>query len=197
MDPQSQLLTENPQVIFAWKAPLRAYKKQSGQLIRFFIAVAFLLSAIVLFFADFILIVPIFTVLFLFFILTITPPPEVTNKITTFGIESAGVAVRWESLSHFYFTKKFNTDILTIVSSAPYYFHIYLIVPDERLKKKILGLLASHIIYLEKPQFSFIDNVITALSNLIPDDHADSKLEPSHQKLQQTSPSHQVSVPTG
>ena len=32
------------------------------------------------------LLVPILTLLFLFYVLTITPPPEIENIITTFGI---------------------------------------------------------------------------------------------------------------
>jgi len=94
----------NPQLVFSWKAPLRAYKKRSKIILRFYIAVALLLSAIIFFFGDKILLIPIFTLLFLFYVLTITPPPEVENKITTFGLEAAGINLRFEILSHFYFT---------------------------------------------------------------------------------------------
>src|SRR5690242_4039972 len=114
---------ENPQVIFAWKAPLRAYKKRAKNVLRFYLALAFLLSIVVFFFGDKILLIPIWATLFLFYVLTITPPPEVENKISTFGIESAGVTARWELLSDFYYTKRFGFDVLTIVSHAPYYLH--------------------------------------------------------------------------
>src|SRR3989338_4341121 len=112
---------ENPQTVFAWKAPLRPYKKRSRLVLRFYLAVTLLLSLIVFFFGDKILLIPIWAVLFLFYVLTITPPPEVENKISKFGLETAGVTLRWEALSHFYFTKRFNFDILTIVSHGPYY----------------------------------------------------------------------------
>ena len=98
----------NPQVIFLWKAPLRAYKKRAGNVLRFYIAVSLLLSLIVLFFSDKILIIPILTLFFLFYVLTITPPPDVENKITAFGIETAGITLRFEFLSHFFFRKKFG-----------------------------------------------------------------------------------------
>ncbi len=163
-------LPNNPQVIFSWKAPLRAYKRRPKNVLRFYLALALLLSIIVFFFADRILIIPIWAILFLFYVLTITPPPEVENKITTFGIESAGVTARWELLSDFYFTKRFGFDILTIISHPPYYLHIYMIVPEEAMKEKIIHILAEHLIYQEKPQRTLSDKLIDWFAKLMPDD---------------------------
>lgn len=160
----------NPQVVFLWKAPLRAYKKRGKSILRFYIALSFILSAIVFFFGDKILLIPIITLFFLFYVLTITPPPEVENKITTFGIESAGVTLRWEFLSHFYFTKKFGFDVLTLVSHAPYFYHAYLIVPNHEIKNSVMKFLSEHLVYMEKPQRGFTDKLVEWFSNLIPDD---------------------------
>lgn len=160
----------NPQLVFSWKAPLRAYKRRSNSVLRFYIALALLLSLIVFFFGDRVLLVPILTLLFLFYILTITPPPIIDNIITTFGLETAGITVRWEFLSHFYYTKKFHFDVLTLVSNAPYYYHVFLIIPDEKIKTQINSILSKHLMYVEKPQRNFTDKVVEWLSNLMPDD---------------------------
>src|SRR3990172_5294460 len=104
---------ENPQVVFSWKAPLRPYKERSRLVLRFYLAIALLLSLIVFFFGAKILLIPIWAVLFLFYVLTIPPPPEVENKITKFGLETAGATLRWEPLSHFYFTRRFRFYVLT------------------------------------------------------------------------------------
>lgn len=152
-----------------WKAPLRAYKKKSSYILRFYIAVSLLLSLIVFFFGDKILIIPIITLFFLFYVLTITPPPEVENKITTFGIETAGITLRWEFLSHFYFKKKFGQTVLTLVSQAPFFYYSYLIIPDETIKKQVIDVLTNHLVYMEKPQRHFTDKLVDWLSNLVPD----------------------------
>jgi len=171
MDQTEQIANQiNPQRIFVWKAPLRAFKKRGKSILRFYGALAFLLSLIVFFFGDKILLVPILTLLFLFYVLTITPPPEVENIITTFGIESAGVTLRWEFLSHFFFTTKMGVQVLTLVSNAPYYYHAYFVVPDEDIKKELISILSKHIMFVEKPQQTFTDRAIDWLSNLIPDD---------------------------
>lgn len=165
--------TINPQVLFAWKAPLRAFKKRGGNVLRFYLALALLLSLIVFFFGDKILLIPIWAVLFLFYTLTITPPPEVENKIATFGVESAGVTMRWEMLSHFYFSKRFDFTVLTIVSHAPYFLHAYLIIPNEEIRSIVMRLLSEHLLFQEKPQRTITDKVIDWLSHLLPDDEDD------------------------
>ena len=160
----------NPQAIFSWKAPMRPYKKRSKIILRFYLAVAFLLSSIVFFFSDKILLIPIWSLLFLFYVLTITPPPEVESKITKFGIETAGVTLRWEALSHFYFAKRFGFYVLTVVSHGPYFYHAYMVMPDEEIKNHLLLILSEHLIYKEKPDRGITDKMVDWLSQLIPDD---------------------------
>jgi hypothetical protein len=92
------------------------------------------------------------------------------NKITKFGIEAAGVTLRWEVLSHFYFTTRFNYVVLTVVTHAPYNFHSYMIIPDDNIRKQVMRILAEHIVYQEKPVLTFTDRMIHFLSYLIPDD---------------------------
>ncbi|MDA1317182.1 MAG: hypothetical protein O3B87_04115 [bacterium] len=160
----------NPQVVYRWKAPLRAYKKRSRYVLRFYLALALLLSVIIFFLGDRILIIPIWAILFLFYVLTITPPPEIENSVTKFGLETAGITLRWDVLSHFYFTKRFGFTVLTVVSKAPYNMHTYLIVPTDSIKKQAMDILAEHIIYKEKPELTYVDRIIHLLTYLIPED---------------------------
>lgn len=160
----------NPQVVFSWRSPLRPYKKRSRIILRFYLSLALLLSLVIFFFGDRILLIPIWALLFLFYVLTITPPPEVENKVTRFGIETAGITLRWEALSHFYFTKRFGFHVLTVISHAPYFYHAYLVVPDEEIKKNLTLILSEHLVYQEKPQRTISDKVVDWLSKLIPDD---------------------------
>lgn len=170
-------MNENPQVIFHWKAPLRPYKRQSGLILRFYLTVALLFSLIVFFFGDKILIIPIWALVFIFYVLTITPPPDVDNKITTFGIDAAGVTLRWEALSHFYFGKRFGFYTLTIVSQSPYFYHAYLVVPTEEMKKKLITILSAHLLYQEVPQKTITDKMLDLVAQLVPDEEETSKEE--------------------
>lgn len=169
MDQITQQKITNPQLIYSWKAPLRAYKKRPAGVLRFYIAVSLLLSLIVFFFGDKILVLPIWAVMFLFYVLTITPPPEVENKISRFGIETAGNTFRWDFLSHFYFVRKFDYHVLIIVSVAPFYYHLCLVVKDEKTLHELVKILSEHLIYQEHPQKTFTDKLTEWLTKLMPD----------------------------
>jgi len=163
-------MNDNPQLIFSWKSPLRPYKKSSGTVLRFYLALAFLLSVIFFFFGDRVLLIPVWSLVFLFYVLTITPPPQVENKVTSFGIDAAGVTLRWDMLSHFYFGKRFGFNTLTVVSKAPYFYHAYMVVPDEQTKKRIMLILSDHLMYQEKPEKTLSDKMLDFLSLLVPDE---------------------------
>ena len=178
-------MEKNPQVIFSWKAPLRPYKKRSALILRFYLAIAFLLSLIVFFFGDKILLLPIWAVLLLFYVLTITPPPEVENKITSFGIEAAGITARWELLSHFYFGQRFGFYTLTIVSRPPFFYHLYLVVPDEETKKNLINILSQYLIYQEKPQKTITEKLADWLIKLIPEEK-EEEINPPQAFLKKT-----------
>lgn len=170
METPSSFPATNSQIIFSWKAPLRPYKKRSKIILRFYIAVTLLLSLILFFFGDRILLLPLWAILFLFYILTITPPPEVENKITKFGVETAGITLRWETLSHFYFAKRFGFFVLTIVGHAPFNYHSFLVIPDDSVKNQTIHLLSEHLIYQEKPEKTIVDRMVDFFMKLIPDE---------------------------
>ena len=167
-------MLKNPQVIYSWKAPLRPYKKRSKLILRFYVALSLLLSLIIFFFGDKILLLPIWSILFLFYTLTITPPPEVENKITAFGIESAGVIASWENLSHFYFGRRFGFDTLTIVSQPPFFYHFYLVIPNNEVKEKVFSILTQHLIYQEKPKKTLTDKIADFFLCLLPEEEEET-----------------------
>ncbi len=177
---------KNPQVIYSWPAPLRPYMKRSKQVIRFYLALTLLISLIVFFFGDKILLLPIWTLLFIFYVFTVTPPTEVTHKINQFGIETAGVTMRWDALDHFYFFRRFGYDVLVLVTHPPYLYYSYLVIPNDESKKKVFSLLSEHIIYQEEPRNTFTDKIIDWFTKLIPSDE-EIKPEVSVQKPAQTS----------
>jgi len=180
--PAVERLAINPQTIYSWKAPLRAYKRKPAGVLRFYAALALLLTLIVFFFGDKILILPIWATVFLVYVLTITPPPIVENKVTKFGIETIGNAYKWDQLSHFYFIKKFEYHVLTVVSIPPQNTHIYLVITKEEEKEKILHLLSEHLVFLEEPSKTLTDKMAEWLTQLMPD-YEESSSKPEEAPL--------------
>ncbi|MBI1862589.1 hypothetical protein HYS00_00545 [Candidatus Microgenomates bacterium] len=158
----------NPQIKFVWDAPLRPYIKRSSEVLRFYLAVTLICSSIVILLGDPILLLPLWALLFIFYIFTVTPPEIITNKITQFGVETVGATYRWEVLSYFYFTERFGYDQLVMVSHAPEFHHIYLVVPSEKVKSELVRLLSQHLVYQERPARTITDRLIEWFSKLVP-----------------------------
>lgn len=194
-------LLQRSQTLVSWEAPLRPFKSNKKYLLRFFLALALILSLIVLFISDIILIIPIWAVLFLFYVLAITPPPTVENKVTKFGLETAGVRLRWDALSHFYFMNRFGFEVLTVVTDPPYNLHVYMVLPDSTTKEKVAYILGEKITFMERPPKSITDRLIDLFSILVPEDEEDDhavtqkKTEATDQRPAPLSPEHQRSAP--
>lgn len=178
MTEQTQQNPNNPQVLFSWKAPMRAYKKRSVGVLRFYIALSLLLSLIVLFFGDRLLIMPIWAIMFLFYVLTITPPPTVEHKITRFGITTEKNTYRFDMLSHFYLIKKFDYKVLVLVSHAPWLYHVYLVVKDPETEQELIKLLSKHLVYHEHPDKTITDRLAEVLTFLMPEEIEQKKTDP-------------------
>lgn len=161
-------MADNPQIKYSWTAPLRPYIKRSSEVIRFYIAVTLLISIIVILLGDPILLIPAWALLFIFYIFTVTPPQEVTNRITQFGIETAGATFRWDILSYFYFTERFGYTVLVLVTHAPELHHIYVVVPSEKVRGDLVLLLSEHLVYQEHPARTLTDRLIEWFSKLVP-----------------------------
>ncbi len=161
---------KNPQLLLEWTAPIRPHKKPSANIMRFYLALALLLSLFVAFFSDTLLLIPIWAVLFLFYTLTITPAQQIKHRVTKFGIESADMTARWEVLSHFYFSQRFGYTILTVVSHPPFNHHMYFVVPTEQLKNNLIHVLSEHIIYQENHHKTITEKIIDWLAFLVPGD---------------------------
>lgn len=184
---------KNPQVVYSWQAPLRPYMKRSKKIMRFYLALTLLISLIVFFFGDRILLLPLWTLLFIFYVFTVTPPTEVTHRISQFGVEITGTTLRWEDLDHFYFFQRFGYDVLVLVTHPPFPYYSYLVIPNAETKNKVFSLISEHIIYQEEHRNSFTDKVIDWFTKLIPNEEGEAKNhtplnpEASVQKPAQTS----------
>ncbi len=180
-------LPSNPQVLFSWSSPIRPYVKRTNKTIRFYLALTLLLSLLVVFFGDMVLLLPLWALLFIFYVFTVTPPTEITHKINQFGVETAGTTLRWEALDHFFFFKRFHYDVLTLVTHPPYPYYAYLVLPDETIKKEVTKILSQHIIYQEEPKKTFTDKAIDWLAKLVPNEE-EAKPEASFQEQLHPSP---------
>ncbi len=102
------------EILLEWHAPVRPYKPQNRQVFTT-IGVIGLLIGLILFFAGQLLpVAVVFATIFLVYVMYSTPPSLALNKLTTYGIRVENTLYYWEEMGRFWFTRKFDTDILHI-----------------------------------------------------------------------------------
>lgn len=162
----------NPQILYSWVAPLRAYKKKPVGVLRFYFAVAVLLTIIVVFLKEYMLTIPIWSTIFLIYALTITPPHDTEHTITKFGLHTGAKTYHWDSLSHFYFIKKFDYYLLVIFTKQAFSHPLYMVIPNDEVRNDVLHLLADHLVYQESPEMTFSDKLAEWLTSLMPEEES-------------------------
>lgn len=163
---------KHPQELFSWQAPIRPYKRKTAGVLRFYLAVAVLLTLLVYFFGDLILVLPIWSTVFVVYVLTVTAPSMVTYRITKFGIEIAGITYHWDDLSSYYITRRFDYGVITITGQPQSGLFVYLVLPSNEVKTQVTSILNEKLVYLAEPQPSLTDRMAHWLTSLMPDEEA-------------------------
>ncbi len=136
------------QVVYEWKAPNRPFKKQDRKYYVTIGMIIFLISLILFFAGQFILIAVGIAAGFLLYVLSAIPPETVLNQITTYGIRTDGQLYAWEELGRFWFAIKHKQEVLHIeVSRFPH--HITLL-PGEKTREELTEVL-SNVLLQEQP----------------------------------------------
>lgn len=169
MDPQSVQQQDQPEqkqeLLVVWNSPSRLFKKRTKE---FFVnvgVIVFLLLIILVFAKEFVLVLAVVSIVFLIYVLSTVPPEDVTHRITNLGIESAGHYYRWEQLAEFWFEEKWGQELLMI---RPLFGPLIIILLGQKTEEEIRQALASHIVFRENPQKSWVDNASSWLSEKIP-----------------------------
>lgn len=153
------------ELLFAWTAPVRPFKKRDKEFFTTIAAVA-LLMGLILFFIDGILPVGVvIAVVFLVYILSTVPPEEVEHRITTKGVVFAGKKYKWDELTRFWFTRRFGNDLLIVESKQMPNRLEMVVLPADR--DKIRHAIENHLPY-EEAAPNFLDKAAVWLSKRVP-----------------------------
>jgi len=143
--------------LFSWKSLNRPMWSYSRDVFTTFAVIALLLSFIVAFIQEFLLIVVVWAAYFLFYALSKVPPVEVEHKITTEGVVSMDKSYLWSELGPFWFTEKGDQTVLHILHSN--IFGQLILLVDKKDKEKIRDILVEFLPYIETPQKSTTDKL--------------------------------------
>lgn len=153
------------EVYAEWSSPSRLFKKRDREYFVNIAAIVFLLSVILVFAREFVLIATVLSIVFLIYVLSTVPPEEVKHRITSLGIESAGHFYRWEELADFWFEEQWGQVMLVL---RPYQATRVIILLGDQQKMHVRDFVAKHIPFREEPDRNWVDNAARWMSEKIP-----------------------------
>lgn len=157
--------TKDEEVYASWSSPSRLFKKRDREFFVNIGAIVFLLSVILVFVREFVLIATVLSIVFLIYVLSTVPPEEIDHRITNLGIESGGHFYRWEECADFWFEEQWGQHMLVLrLFMAP---RVIILLADQS-RDKIRERVAQHIPFREQPDRTWVDNAARWITEKIP-----------------------------
>lgn len=156
---------EQKKMLLEWQSAARPFKKRDREVFLTAGAIVALISVILLFVKEFLLIAVLLSLYFVFWVLNTVSPEKTTHKINTKGVETGGKLYKWEELNRFWFTKKWDSQILNIGTKKPFPGQLQLLLGPA--KAEVKKALSQHLTF-EKPEASWINGAADWVQRNVP-----------------------------
>lgn len=153
------------EILYEWQAPSRPYKQRDKQFFSTVGMIAILLSLILFFAGQWVAIAVVLALAFMIYVFTTIPPQTVTNKITTYGIRMEKELYYWDELGWFWFTKKYDDEVVNIEVGR---FPNRLALLIGKAEKDIIGLILSEVLLENEPPPTYFEKASLWLQEKIP-----------------------------
>jgi hypothetical protein len=152
--------------IYTWKAPSRVFKRRSREFYSTVGALVLLLSVILFFAKEFLLIGVILAMGFVSYVLASVPPETIEHTFTNKGIRTDNKLFPWGELGRYWWGEKWKQEYVTIEAPGKVPGILILVLGeggkntiDETIKKYLIN---------EKPPATWFDNAAKWLQEKVP-----------------------------
>ena len=157
-EPEKELVT--------WKAPSRLFKKRNREFYSTVAALVILLSVILLFAKEFLLIAVILSLGFVSYALASVEPDTVTHTFTNKGIRTGERLYLWSTISRYWWEDKWSQKVLNLENPGQFPGKLILIL-GKGDKKKIDSILTKYTVK-DKPLPTPMDKAAKWLQEKVP-----------------------------
>ncbi len=175
MDPQTdptppdQEINRNKneeRVLLEWDAPSRPFKKRDREYYTTIAIIVFLLSLILFFAGQFLVIAVVLSFGFVSYVLASVPPDMVHTSITTFGIHIGTQMYYWQELGRFWFTVKYKADLLHVETARAFPAQLALLL-GEKKTDEVKKVMLKYAVF-ETPRPTWLDNAAKWMQDKFP-----------------------------
>lgn len=167
LEPEPVVAQPEPEkTLYSWSAPSRLFKQRTREFYSTMAALVFLLSLILFFAKEFLLIGVILAIGFVSYVLASVPPEEVTHVLTNKGIRTAEKLFLWPSLGRFWWAEKWKQTYVNIEAPGRIP-NIIILLVGKGDRQEIDRLLKTYLIN-QKPEPTWLDKAAKWLTEKIP-----------------------------
>jgi uncharacterized membrane protein len=151
--------------LITWIAPSRPFKRRDKQFYLTAISIAGIVCLILFLAEGAMPVILIISLIFLYYVMSTVEPENIEYKITNKGIKVGGSKTEWQYLGRFWFSKRYDTELLILETSfLPNRMEV---VIKSETKEEIKKVLKNYLSEEEIPP-SNLDKVINWFSNKLP-----------------------------
>lgn len=171
MENQTEAIPEIQQPIpeeelYTWQAPGRLFKRRTREFYTTVAALVFLLSVILFFAKEFLLIGVILAIGFVSYVMASIPPEPIEHTITNKGIRTDNKLFEWGTLGRFWWQEKWHQTYVSI--ETPGRVPSILILLEGKGKQEEIDAILKKYLINEKPQPTWFDNAAKWLQEKVP-----------------------------
>jgi hypothetical protein len=156
---------ESEEELMSWRAPARPFKRRNREFYITIIAIAFIFGLVFFLIEGFLPVILIIALVFLVYVMSTVEPENIEYKITNRGIKIDSRRTDWDLMRRFWFTKRFDTQLL-VIETTTLIGRLELVIQSE-LKPEITKTLSKYLIHEEVPP-SYLDKATNWLTKRLP-----------------------------
>ncbi len=157
---------EETKTLLEWQSAARPFKKRNREVFLTAAAIVALISVILLFVKEFLLIAVILSLYFVFWVLNTIAPEKVSHKITNKEIETGGKKYKWEELNRFWFAEKWGNNILNVETKKGFPGRLLILLGT--IKKEEVKKILSEYLTFEKPEETWLNGAAEWVQKKVP-----------------------------
>lgn len=159
-------INEEQKTLFTWSAPARPFKRKNREYYTTVGAIVILLSIILMFAREFLLIGVVLAMAFVAYVLSTVEPEPTEHEISTRGVRTGGKFFRWSMLGRFWFKEKYGQQMLLIETFLPFPRQLIMLLGDTK-QEDMVKLLKRYLLH-ETPEKTFLDKASEWMGDKIP-----------------------------
>lgn len=166
MEERELAFSEEEKSVLRWKAPARAFKERNREYFTTVGAMVILVSVILMFAREFLLIAVILAFAFLVYVLASVKPEDVEHEVTTRGIRTGGKFFRWDVLGRYWFETRHGQKMVQVETAMAFPSRLLMLLGKEE-EEKMQGILSKYLLN-ETPEPTVLDKSADWLTEKIP-----------------------------